>query len=671
MRLRGLIFIFLTLFLTQFAVAQISGHRGAITAMLMDDKQRILSAGTDGFLQIWNRANNAPELRFQVSAYSISSMVLRPGKPELAFVETNSATGLSRVSVWDYEQKRNIFTFPFSDTVSHVFYSAGGTYLLITGSAGVTLIHSESGNTLPSPRDLTGPVVFAATGASERSMITYLSSGVLRYWNLETGAMTQSVNVPRDIRSPLLLGNNRFLAGFDSSGLMVLDAVSGRVLLRDTSIRSGTLFTGNPEGMEFICLTPGAAAINSLTSSSPAVSTLSHLTFRDLNRIETLNRRNTASNIPAVSAGVVISAESVALGTVDGRVMIFSQNGTGRFMNTQAQIHIEEIAASPSAIAFRTENSRLGFIPLDYTRLNSNSSLRLEDSGPYTEISASISGNQEFLLWQSENTRSFPLIKRVTDAPERGSVSESYVNTLTLRYPLRAVSVYRNLYLFLDTVGNVRILNQDTGRIIYDSLFSGARDAVFINEGNILIARSAGSGNSAFLMVSLNTGETVPLPLSADLGVKVYRGESGLVYGAAISRAGNTNYSTSLVYINTASPARSYSLADLDAEDTLLSIAESAPFLASTLGGSGASIYRMPGINSSVSNSVNQSIAMERSAGFPEKIISGGSYFISVDTDGNICWHDPGTGKILALFRIYADTWVLEAGGMISGRIQY
>jgi WD40 repeat protein len=662
-------FICLIIFLAPFAAAQISGHQGAITAMLMDERQKILSAGTDGFLQIWNLANNAPELRFQISPYSISSMVLRPGKPELAIVETN-ASGLSRISVWDYEQKRNIFTFPFSDTVSHVFYSAGGTYILVTGSAGVTLIHSESGNTLPSPGGLTGQVVFAATGASERSMITYLSSGFLRYWNLETGAMTQSVNVPRDIKSPLLLGNNRFLAGFDASGLMVLDAVSGRVILRETNIRSGTLFTGNPEGMEFICLTPGAAAINAQAASSPAVSTLYHLTIGNLNRIETLNRRNT-TNTPAISAGVVVSADSAALGTVDGRVMIFSQNGSGRFMNTQAQIRIEEIAVSSGALAFRTENSRLGFIPLDYSRLNSNSVLRLEDSGPYTEISASLSGNSEFLLWQPDNTRSFPLIKRVSNSPESGSVSESYINTLTLRYPLRAVSIYRNLYLFLDTVGNIRIINQDSGSIIYDSLFSGARDAVFINERNILLARSAGTGNSAFLMVSINTGETVPLPLSADLGVKVYRGESGFIYGAAINRASNNNYRTSIVYINTANPSQSYSLTDLDAEDTLLSIAESAPFLASTLGGSGASIYRIPGINSSVSNSIYQGTAMERSAGFPKKIISGGSYFISLDSDGNITWHDPGTGKILALFRIYAGTWVMEAGGNITrGRIQ-
>jgi hypothetical protein len=79
----------------------------------------------------------------------------------------------------------------------------------------------------------------------------------------------------------------------------------------------------------------------------------------------------------------------------------------------------------------------------------------------------------------------------------------------------------------------------------------------------------------------------------------------------------------------------------------------------------------MPGINSSVSYS-SDSTAMERESGLPQKIISGGGYFICLDSDGNITWHDPGTGKILALFRIYADTWVLEAQGVTTrGRIQW
>jgi hypothetical protein len=171
-------------------------------------------------------------------------------------------------------------------------------------------------------------------------------------------------------------------------------------------------------------------------------------------------------------------------------------------------------------------------------------------------------------------------------------------------------------------------------------------------------------------MVNIRTGETVPMPLSADLGVKVYRGESGFVYGAGISRTGNS-LNTSLFYINTATPARSYSLVNLDAEDTLLAIAESAPFLATTVSAGGASIFRIPGINSS-SSSGGLGTAMERSAGLPQKIISGSGYFICLDSDGNITWHDPGTGRILALFRIYADAWVLETQGVTTrGRIQW
>jgi hypothetical protein len=261
------------------------------------------------------------------------------------------------------------------------------------------------------------------------------------------------------------------------------------------------------------------------------------------------------------------------------------------------------------------------------------------------------------------------LIKYVSNNPERGSVSEAFVDRLTMRFPLRSVSAYRNLYLFLDTVGNVRIINQSSGEIIYNGLFSGVQDAVFINDTNIMLGSSTGAGNSPFLMVNIRTGETVPIPLSVDVGTKVYRGESGFVYGAAISRNGN-NLRTSLLYINTSNPARSYSLFDLESEDTLMAIAESTPFLASTISTGGASIFRIPGINSSVSYS-SSSTALERNAGLHQKIISGNGCFICLDSDGNITWHDPGTGRILAHFRIYADAWVLEAQGVTTrGRIQ-
>jgi len=36
-------------------------------------------------------------------------------------------------------------------------------------------------------------------------------------------------------------------------------------------------------------------------------------------------------------------------------------------------------------------------------------------------------------------------------------------------------------------------------------------------------------------------------------------------------------------------------------------------------------------------------------------------FFLSLDSEGNISWHNTN-GKLLAVFRVYKDRWVLEKG---------
>ena len=623
-------------------------HRGEVTALIMDDRGRILSAGEDGFLLVWDIQKNAVTERFQIGFYPIRSMALRPGKPELAFLETNNA-GLSKVSVWDYEKKENLFTLPFRSGDDNVFYSDAGSFLIVTGSR-LEYFDSETGVSLGSQYP-SGTVTFAATGRSERSMVIYSNSGLLTYMDLETGNETQSLNVPVNISSPLLLGNNRFLAGFDSNGFLVLDAVTGSIIIRESGIRNGILFTANPQGLEFVCLIPEGTGNSGLVY---------HYGIESPGRLRTINRRNIPGNIPAVNTGAVIATNEAALGTVDGRVIILNSNGTARVMESGSQIRIEAAAASSHSLAFHTEDSFLGFVPLDFTHLYSRPDLELENRGPYNSISG---GESDFIFWQVGNTDSFPQLKNTLNN------TEIYFDQLSLRFPLRSVSVHKNLCLFLNSAGNITIIDKESWETVYTYQAAGAQDAVFIDERNILIGRSATNRNSAFLIVNINTGETVPLPLQTDLGIKVYRGASGL-FGAGINRMGS-GFRTSVFSINAASPARSRLLAEFDTDDIGLSMAESGGFFLAWAAGSGnAGLFWIGEGANPQGVSASAGTVLERSAGLPVILLNGGACFVSVDSDGNICWHDPFSGRIMAVFRLYENTWILERNGeIISGRV--
>jgi WD40 repeat protein len=579
-------------------------------------------------------------------------MVLRPGKNEVALIESDPM-GLCRISAWDYLEKRSLFTLRFRDPVSYINYSAGGNFLIAAGGGrnGVVFIHPETGEILRSPGDLSGSVGFAATGRSERTMVCYLSSGVLSYWDLETGGEIRRLNAPRDIKEMVLIGNNRFLAGFENEGLIIMDAVSGLVLFRPGNIRGKKIFSGDPDSTEFVCL----------GSSPPA---LYHLNINSQGRLETKNRKPLPPSASPVNCGAVISSDALVLGNAGGEVLVYRSGGSSRLMETgRRQEKLLDAAVSSRDLAFITEKNLTAFIPLDYDRIGMGSGVSLEDSGGCANIVSDPSGDSSFLLWQPDNVRAFPLIKNYSGFPERGSASEAFLDRLTLRFPLRSVSVLENKILLLDSMGNIRVIDRDSGDALFSYSAMGSQDASFIDRENIVLGRSAVSGNTPFFKINILTGETVPLSYPAAIGARIYRGSGGGVYGAVIHGGGEPK--TVIIALNTSDPARSLPLVEYGGEDTLFGMAESGGLLASNLGGGAAAVYRIAG--GSESPAV---YPLERSPGLPRKILDGGRRFILLDTEGNITWHDPATGKILAVFRLYENEWILEKeGSFIRGRV--
>jgi hypothetical protein len=642
------------------------GHRGAVNALAYDDQGRVLSAGADGFLEIWDVRHNRAAERFQVSLYPINAMVLHPLKPQVALIERDNP-GVYRISAWNYESKRQLFTLGFSDPIAYINYSAGGNFLMVERSdrTGLVFIHPETGEMLESSPDIPGTVSFAATGRSERTMITYMPAGVLSYWDLESGKEIRHFIVPPHLTSLILFGTNRFLGGIDPEGLVILDAVSGTVITRDTSIfrrnSSGILLPFDAELSELVCL-----------SVENGVSTLYHLSLSASGRLETKNRRIVSQEIAPITSAV-ITQDTTALGTGNGRVWRFNQDGTANSMMVQDQQRIAEVAASGPFLALRTGEQAIGFIPLDYTQLEDTTRIHFETSA-YTHLASNPGGDTDsgspisanFLLWHEKDTRRYPVIKQVRfsfnfdNSTEAIVQSDTILDKLSSKFPLRSAAILGDRTLFLDSAGNITVISRITGDILFSFSSIGSFDAAFLDGSNIIIGRSAVSGNTPFLMVNMVTGETVPLAYPASIGVRVYRGASGTVYGAVVDEESRT-LKTALLRLNTTQPARSDRLAEYPGEDIGFGMAESGGLLASTLGGAGASIYTPGGI-----------VPFERSPGLPLLLVDGSHFFIALDGDGTIGWHDPQSGKLLALFHLYEDAWILERadGSLVQGGVR-
>jgi hypothetical protein len=461
-------------------------------------------------------------------------------------------------------------------------------------------------------------------------MVVYSSTGNISYWDLESGKESDRFSAPEDMSSLVLFGNRRFFAGIDSKGLVVVEAVSGQELARDTSLVRGTLIPDESNDTGFLCFAGGNIHRFRLEANGR------------LERGLSLRIPGTAGDIRTVRT----VGDLMALGSAEGTILLQEPYGALRSMKFKKQKQIIEAAIGSTRIAFLTADGRLGYIPLDFSRFTGNSSLSLESAEDYTRLASAPGddGEERFILWKDSGAR---------------LSTASVLDGLLFRTPLRSVSALGKTGLFLDSVGNISVLSLDTGDPVFSFSSIGSMDAAFFDGQDIVIGRSALSGDSPFLMVDIVTGETLPLPYPATVGALVYRGASGTVYAAAVDEKEGGNR-TSIIRLDTSDSPGSARLVEYQGEDTVFSIAEAGGTLASTLGGDEAASYTAKGL-----------VPFERGPGFPRRLIGGGPCFIVLDSDGNISWHDPATGRILAIFRIGETEWFLHnpQSGLVSGNV--
>ncbi len=619
-------------------------HTGPITRLIQDGNGNIISTGEDGFINLWNIQENAAKSRFQLSPYPIISMALRPDHPHITVVESDNM-GLYRVSAWDYTQNKRLFMLRFKDPVSYITYSAGGSFLIAArnGRTGIVFIDPESGELLQSPSALNGTVSFAATGKSERTMITYLSSGVLSYWNLETGDLIQQAAVPQNIKSPILFNNNLLMAGIDKDGLVIIDALSGNELSRNNSITNGQLLVISEESREFVCI-----------QNQDGNNRYTLLRMDNIGRLRIINQRNIPGNNLGITYSVLLENQ-IAMGTEDGKISLYQQRYNSiREMRTGDQLVIHETAAAGDSLTLLHNDKGIAFIPADFNAFSADTVMRFEDAGGYDRIIAAdipSKDNDFFVLWKSGNYE--PVIRNSSGIIDT-------VKGLSERYPLRGCSVLHNRILFLDTAGNISVYNIDTKNIQFQYRAIGSLHASFVNENNIIAARNANAGNTPFLMIDISSGETVPLAYPADIGTGIYQGGSGRIYAAAVNR-NDSDFITTIVNIDTSNPADSRSFVEYQGEDTAFSIAECEGNLATTLGGDGAVLFIR-----------QDSKPFERSSGLPVKLLVTDNYFVALDSSGSIVWHDPSSGEIEAVFRVFDGKWHLQKknGDTLEGTVQ-
>jgi hypothetical protein len=625
------------------------GHKGKVTA-LIHNGDTVISAGEDGFIVIWSVSQKAAMEKFQLTLNTINSMVKHPEKEEICVIESGD-TGSSRISAWNYKAKERLFSIQTGEAASFINYSAGGKYIITADFNGshFILLDSSNGKIVSQINIPAGGVTFGITGKTEQNIFLYQGKnedfeGQILYLDMVSRSVIGRFKAPADLSSPVIFGNNRFLAGINSSGLLVTDAASGLLLDSIKDIEKSALLYPLNDG--FYCLSRKNNSLYRFSVDRAGK-------FVTNQKLSILFDKEETVSAFAVNGTAVFSGES-------GNIFTSALSADRQIKPTQMthnfQERITEIAANSASIAFLTENGGLCFLPLDYKLIRDNNKFFLEKTGSFTRITAiaPFSNNRNnapdpYILWQSANTRIIPKIY-YSDFKTDDLSLKFMIN----RHTLSSISSRNNNILVLDSSGQLSVYNLKNTPVKASFTFSsvGAIDAVIVNDNYLLLCRSVINGSSPFLFVNYSTGETVSVPIPAQAGILTYTGSSGKIYAASVLK--NTESAKTVISALTVNKSVNEKLFEYPGEAANLTIAESGGKTAIAAGGDGAKVY------------ADKTINFERTAGLPVKILGGKDFFLSLDSEGNISWHNTN-GKLLAVFRIYKDRWVLERGAETLG----
>jgi len=662
----ALLFFFIAPFIYSFNNS--GSHKKDITS-LIHNGDTIISAGEDGFIVIWDVQLKSAIDRFQLTPYKIQSMIKHPSRAEICIIETSGDNNI--ISVWNYKFKYKLFSKQSTEPVTYINYSAAGNYIIAAGFNGsyLTLLNSGTGEVSATPEIPEAAVTFAMTGKSEKNMLLYqpeylfqsehenfsgLYGGQLIYYDLSASSITQSFRSNGYLQNPVIFGNGRFLAGIQNENgnkgnLLITDVVTG-TLLSSYDVDRNALLCSSEDG--FYCLTHEKGT---------------WLLFKFIVN----NRRNL---VISQKLSLSFEREDIINSIAYNGDVVLAQNGaiTGLDRNNEVvpfvfyfQTLITEIAAGKNNIALLTANGDYLLLPLDYRLLKDGQTLKLKNKSDFSRITSVILPpiisqlSDYFILWQSENTQNVPQVVQ-SSIPDY----EDNLKFLIGRYPIRSISSGNGKFLVLDTAGNSHLYNTDiitkgspsyVNHVPVDFSFTsiGTLDSTLIDSENFLLCRSVIRGSTPFLFINSKTGETVPISIPAQAGLTAFTGKSGKVYAVALEQE-NFKTKTTVINLTTVSSVKLY---EFPGEDVNLSIAESGERTAIACGSDGANIYG------------KEIVSFDRTEGLPVKLLGCDDFFLCLDSEGSISWHDNKTGRMLALFKLYEDKWTLSNGREISGDI--
>jgi WD40 repeat protein len=482
-----------------------TGHTGSVSGLAYHPLSNVLvSTGKDGTLKIWDVTTQNPVYSERISSGTLQLLALHPQKTQYAAVCENSGT--YTVTVRDWTDNRELFSFPLEKKPLFIEYSPLGTYLAVCVEnwRSLLLYNAEDGTLLNYFSTGFGIVSFVTFSGKETTLMTYQPSGKIIYWELNSSKILKEMKVEAGVIPVTMTNDKRQLIGLTNNKIMLLDVLSGE---ESGSFTIAGLISAAAErqgkNIAAYCRPTGGTGIIRLLA-------MEGTSFKEISSA-------VVKGSSLVSA-LTVTKDKVYAGNNDGEIIKVEKNSSEIIIeNTISTIF--DLAFIKSTLALATDRY-LFIMRSDFfdSRLDSSSSppelMLLKVNNPFA-------GSPTGLYFQEKKGL---YLWRLGDAAgmlsllDPNSFMTKHQQIVPFQSSLLKLVVNPQYYVSIEKTGLCRIFNIDTDALQFQYSANGMNAAVFIPPAQLVCGKSRlSSYDSPLTVIDSTTGETTLLSEPANI----------------------------------------------------------------------------------------------------------------------------------------------------------
>ncbi len=484
-----------------------SGHDGEPVDIQWHRRtQTLVSAGEDGRFIVYDPEMKIITHRFKVTDGPIYQFQSDPSGDRAAFLTINA--GRYNLSVWDWGEEKKLYDLNLDSAPLFFTWSARGAYLAVgkITSPSLLLINGKQGHLLPYIDDL--PYLFDSgyIGSTEQTMMTYTSTGDIRYWNIRNSSLRLSVKTLPNLvdLAVLQIEDKSILLARKGKVFYLIHRQSGKIL--DQMIAPGPIVDFAVDSVD--------GALDILSSSSQGA-LLHQYTLRG-GMFKMINEQD---------APLPLTHLPHPLRITRGNRQVFAAAASGSLASISdgaASVIADNITWQPQALTFIEDNLYIGGNNQIW-RFNSpffslDSSIRLDDLTNHTSQLITIgASNGEMGLGTLPDGRIISWFRDGTGSEQGIRISDPHSidsgQSIDSTGPIARLKIIDDSRIMtIDQNGMIGIINYQTGKILSKYSALGILDAVYSATGDFILTGKSSSYQSPLGLIDMSTQESMQIP---------------------------------------------------------------------------------------------------------------------------------------------------------------